>query len=156
FAAQSSGREVRITPYVLSVLELLQRYRYLPSTYVHALVGGGETYYKDALTRLFHERYIGRPAASWAAANARYRPAVCELLEKGEEALKLHGRYRRRLKTGNSFPHELMVCLVQASFELGAREHRLQMISSQDILDHPKCPPHTRHATHPWAIPISF
>lgn len=156
FVAQSSGRAVRITPYVLSVLELLQRFRYLPSTYIHALIGGGETYYKDVLTRLFHERYIGRPAASWAAANARYRPAVYELLEKGEQALKEHGRWRRRLKTGNSFPHELMVCLIQASFELGSREHGLQLIKAQDILDHPKCPLHTRHAKHPWAIPISF
>jgi hypothetical protein len=156
FVAQSSGRAVRITPYVLSVLELLQRFRYLPSTYIHALIGGGETYYKDVLTRLFHERYIGRPASSWAAVNARYRPAVYELLEKGEQALKEHGRWRRRLKTGNSFPHELMVCLIQASFELGSREHGLQLIKAQDILDHPKCPLHTRHAKHPWGIPVSF
>lgn len=157
FRPAPSGRSYRITGADLEMLQLLQRYRYLPSTYVAALLGLKGEYYKDRLTKLRHEAgSIDCPAASWAAANARYRPAVYALTKKGEQVLKVRGLYRPAPKTGNEFNHELGVCLIRASFEIGAGEHGLQLISDEDILNHAACPPETRRLPEPWAIPVTF
>ena len=97
------------------------------------------------------------PPASWYAANARYRPAVYMLTRKGEEALKQHGMFNPKPKSGEPFAHELMVNLFHAPLELGVSENpKLSLTSSTEILHHPKCPVETRLAKHPFRIPISF
>jgi hypothetical protein len=160
FKATPTGRAIRITEYDIAIVLLLQRYRYLPSTYIAALLKlktGNGAHFKKALTKLRHEAgLIDCPNPSWAAANARYRPAVYGLTKKGEALLKERGLYVPRPKTGHEFNHELMVCLIQASFELGARKHGLRIISAQDILDNERCPRSTRFEKHPWRLPVSF
>lgn len=157
FIAAPTGRAYRVTNKDVEVLCLLQRYRYLPSTYIFALLGWVGHHHKHLLTKLRHEAgLIDCPNASWAAANARYRPAVYVLTQKGEALLKERGLYQPRKKTGREFNHELMVCLVQASFELGAREHALKLITAADILNHANCPVQTRHLKDPWSIPVAF
>lgn len=157
FRAESRGEPYRLTQTDVDVLALLQRYRYLPSTYVAALLGLEGDYYKDILHKLRHKAgLIDCPPASWAAVNARYRPAVYGLTDKGASALKLRGLYVPRLKSGHEFNHELGVCLIRASFEIGARQHGLQLIPAEDILNHPNCPTHTRHQTSPWTVPVAF
>ena len=109
------------------------------------------------LAKLRHEAgLIECPNGSWAAANARYRPAVYGLTRKGERLLKDRGLWVPHSKTVNDFNHELMVCLIQASFVLGAREHGLTLIAADDILTHPSCPRERRYETNPWAVPVSF
>jgi hypothetical protein len=160
FIATPTGKRFIISERDVDILTLLQRYRYLPSNYIAALLGveyrpGAPI--KDNLTKLRHEAgLIDCPNPSWAAANARYRPAVYALTKKGEAELKTRGVYVRRPKTGHEFNHELMVCLVQASFELGAREHGLTLITAQDILDHPNCPRDKRFEKEAWRVPVSF
>jgi hypothetical protein len=157
FRAESRGEPYRLTPTDMSVLTLLQRYRYLPSTYIAALLSLEGDYYKDILHKLRHRAgLIDCPAPSWAAANARYRPAVYCLTDRGSQALKAARLYAPHPKTGHEFNHELGVCLIRASFELGVQEHCLQLITADDILAHPSCPPHTRNHKTPWAIPVSF
>jgi hypothetical protein len=152
-----TGKAHRITRNDVAVLELLQRYRYLPSNYIAALLGWTGEYYKDVLTKLRHEAgLIECPNASWSAANARYRPAVYCLTKKGEGLLRDRGLFVHRPKTGHEFNHELMVCLIEASFALGAKENNLQIITAQDILDHPNCPRSMRFEKHPWRVPVSF
>src|SRR5690606_2093782 len=139
------------------VLQLLNRYRYLPSNYIGALLGMEGKYYQDILYKLRRRAgMVECPNASWAAANARYRPAVYALTEKGEQELKDRAPWTPVPKTGHEFNHELGVCLIRASFELGAREHGLEVMGPQQILAHPKCPTATRHAKSPWSIPIAF
>ena len=157
FIAKPTGKPYRVTANDLAVLQLLQRYRYLPSNYVAALIGTASRWHKYQLMKLRHEAgLIECPNASWAAANARYRPAVYALTTKGEELLAERGLYESRRKSGREFNHELMVCLIQASFELGARERKLEVITARDILYHRNCPPHTRHEQEPWSIPVAF
>lgn len=157
FIASPTGKPFVITAKNIEVLTLLQRYRYLPSNYIAALLGWKGDYYKDLLSKLRHEAgLVECPNASWEAANARYRPAVYGITRKGEEELKKRGLYVPRPKTGHEFNHELMACLVQASFELGAREQGLQLITAQEILDHPACPKDTRYEKAPWSIPVRF
>lgn len=157
FKATPSGKSYRVTKNDVLVLALLQRYRYLPSNYIAALLGWKGEYYKDILTKLRHEAgLIDCPNSSWAAANARYRPAVYALTAKGEKLLKERGLYVPHPRTGYEFNHELMVCLIQASFELGAKQHGLEIISPQDILNHPNCPAATRYEKSPWRVPIAY
>jgi hypothetical protein len=157
FRAESRGESFRLTPIDVEVLALLQRYRYLPSNYIAALLALKGDYYKDILHKLRHRAgLIDCPPASWAAVNARYRPAVYCLTDNGAQALKHLSLYAPRPKTGHEFNHELGVCLIRASFEIGAREHGLQLITAEDILDHPNCPAHTRHQKNPWPVPVSF
>ena len=157
FTATPLGTPYRVTASDIAVLQLLQRYRYLPSTYIAELTRSKSRWYKYQLAKLRHEAgLIDCPNASWAAANARYRPAVYALTAKGEEFLKERGLFEPRHKSGREFNHELMVCLIQASFELGAREKKLEVITAHDILYHRNCPPSTRHEKDPWSIPVAF
>jgi hypothetical protein len=157
FIATPKGAPYRVTAHDLDVLQLLQTYRYLPSNYIAALLAEKSRWYKYQLAKLRHEAgLIECPNASWAAANARYRPAVYALTAKGMDLLKERGLYAPRRKTGREFNHELMVCLIQASFELSTREHGLEVIRAQDILDHPNCPAFTRLQKDPWSIPVAF
>lgn len=157
FRAESRGEPYRITESDLAVLQLLQRYRYLPSNYIAALLGRQGSYHQDMLHKLRHRAgLIDCPAASWAAANARYRPAVYALTPRGAAELRARGLYAPRPKTGHEFNHELGVCLIRASFELGAREQGLTLIGPDEILDHPNCPSATRRLAEPWSLPVSF
>lgn len=155
FTPSGIGKAVTPTPYVRAILELLRRYRYLPKPYIHAFVGGDAEYLKKLLTTLFHEGYVGRPAQGFRTANARYLPAIYELRDKGARLLDPHGRRGILRRAGEPFQHELMACLVRASFELGASEvPGLRYISGEEILNHPKCPEATRRAECPFAIPL--
>ena len=74
---------------------------------------------KNRLTVIRHEMgLIDCPPASWHAANARYRPAVYQLTQKGRQMLAAHGRTRRTFATNEDFAHEFGTCLTAASFAL--------------------------------------
>ena len=161
FVIEKRGTSHRITKTDLVILDLLQRYRYLPSTYLLTFLsqsGKTSAYYKKRLTHLRHElQVIDCPQASWHAANARYRPAVYMLTSKGVEALKQHGMFNPKPKSGEPFAHELMVNLFHASLELGVRDNsKLSFISSAEILGNSKCPEETRLEKRPFRVPISF
>lgn len=152
FQVEPRGDGFRLTPHKLAVLQLLQRYRYLPTKYIHAFVGGDFRYVQDMLTTLRHEgRLID---ARWAGHNALKQQAVYFLTRAGERALKEHGLFSPVLKTGSDFAHELGVCLVQASFELGAKEHGLRLITPREILE--LAPFETRKLKEPFAIPVTY
>jgi hypothetical protein len=156
FLVTPKGTSFIVTENDLRILVLLQRYRYLPSTYLAALVSTSYGYLKNRLTILRHEAgVIDCPRSSWHAANARYRPAVYCLTDKGEQVLKERGLYKPHPKANETFAHEFGVCLTMASFDLGAREHGLRLIDSDEILAHPSCPYATRHAERPFHLPLS-
>src|SRR5262249_47913123 len=86
----------------------------------------------------------------------RYRPAIYELDTKGREVLSDYGiRLSHRVGYGSSFPHELMVCLVMASFELAAKsDPALRFIPWRDLLA--AAPAHTQSAENPFAFPVAI
>ena len=55
---QSAGKSVIVSPRDLLIFRLLARYRYLPSIFLHAFVGGNPIRFKQRLGELFHEGYL--------------------------------------------------------------------------------------------------
>lgn len=149
------GRRVAVTPRDLQIFKLLDRYRYLPSNFILAFVGGNAGYHKARMTDLFHEGWLGKPLPQWEAMNARYRFDTYELGRKAIRALDDRGsREARRLGTGGAFRHELLVCLVMASLELSVQQHGVELVSWKDVLlDAPEM---TRRSDAPFAIPMTI
>lgn len=149
------GRRIAVTPRDLQIFRLLDRYRYLPSNFILAFVGGNAGYHKARMTDLFHEGWLSKPQPQWAALNARYRFDTYELGRKAALVLDdLGNRETHRLGGGSAFRHELMVCLVMASIELSARTHNVQLLGWKDVLL--AAPEATRQSETPFVIPMSF
>src|ERR1700719_1255112 len=86
------GKNIALTARDIEIFRQLCRYRYLNSTYLHAFAGGAsETRFKERLGDLFHEGFVDRPSQQWQLAEARCRPAVYELGERGKRALNEYG-----------------------------------------------------------------
>ena len=155
-----SDLRLEITPRDVEIFKLLERYRYLSSTYIHAFVGGAsETRLKERLGNLFHQGYIDRPEQQWQMANCRYRPAIYEAGKLGRqmlrqkcidavESLTLLGKVAH-----HQFAHSVMICETMASIEIGVRDNpHLRLISWQEILA--KAPERTRRSDRPFQIPL--
>tara|TARA_R110000868_G_scaffold71948_7_gene210094 strand:- start:763 stop:1695 length:933 start_codon:yes stop_codon:yes gene_type:complete len=161
----STGKRLELTARDLAIFELLERYRYLRSTFIHAFVGGAsETRFKERLGDLYHEGgYLDRPKEQWQFANARYMPVVYEatdnarriLIECGRAGCLEGGEASKRGSGGQrQFAHTLMTCEVLASIELATiADPNLRFISAQEILI--KAPERTRNSSHPFRIPCS-
>jgi hypothetical protein len=164
-----TGKRIRLTERDLEVFRLLTRYRFLRSTHLHALAGGrSDKRFVERLGDLYHEGgYIDRPKQQWQAINARYMPAVYELGKAGRSVLVEYsaaqqsgaapaGRHGRR--PSRHYHHELMICDILSSIEIGARaDPSLRFISWSEILASPKMPETTRNAARPMAarVPIA-
>jgi hypothetical protein len=147
---------IEITPRDVRMFQLLQRYRYLPSNFITALIGGSHRYLIKRLGELYHAGYLNRPEQQWQAINARYKPAVYELDSGAAAVLREHGlRSAHHVGRGRYFHHELMVCLIMASVELSCRAHDLQFVSWEEILDHERTPAATKTALAPFNIPVT-
>jgi len=156
-----TGKRIELTERDFEIFKLLDQYRYLPSTYIHAFVGGASvTRFKERLGHLYHESgHLDRPRKQWEFANARHRPAVYEIGASAVEALREHGvtgRDKRSFLSGvahRQFLHSLMICQVLASLELGVRANpKLRFIAWPEILA--RAPEQTRVSANPIRIPL--
>jgi hypothetical protein len=124
---QPSGKPVLVTPRDVAIFRLLNRYRYLRSTFLHAFFDADRTRFIRRLGQLYHDGgYIDRPKRQYAYANALYLPAVYEIGEPARQVLKYHGGepLKADRKAGSSgearnFAHALMICDILASIEIG-------------------------------------
>jgi hypothetical protein len=165
-----TGKRLQLTRRDLDILHLLTRYRYLRSTHLHALVGGrSRKRFIERLGDLYHEGgYLDRPKPQWQAVNARYMPVVYELAPAGHATLAQYGLTQDRNasssgwnggRPGRHFQHELMICDILSSIEIGARaDPGLRFISWPEILANPKMPESTRQAAKPLAarLPVTY
>jgi len=160
---QSIGKRIELSARDLEIFELLDRYRYLRSTFLHALLGGNRTRFIERLGDLYHEGYIGRPAQQWQFANARYMPAIYDLDRKGERVLKEYGLLsddspllsKGRMGACRQFAHQLMIADILASIELGVRQiPALRFVGWREIID--RAPEATRELANPFRIPVTF
>lgn len=163
----ATDKRLQITERDIEVLRLLGRYRYLRSSHLHALAGGqSHKRFIERLGHLYHEGgYVDRPAQQWQAINARYMPAVYELVDAGEQLLVELGAANRNLspllRKGRhgairQYRHDLMICDILASIEIGIRATgSLRFVSWPEILASPKMPEATRAAANPFALPVS-
>jgi hypothetical protein len=164
FSRKRTGKAITLTERDIEIFKLLERYRYLRSTFIHSFVGGYEKRLIERLGDLFHEGYLNRPPQQWRAFNARYTPAIYELDELGERFLKEHGLgggetrslvSRGRMGANREFAHAMMVSDTLASIELGARDSSgVRFISWRDILS--RAPQATRDAGNPFSLPVSI
>jgi hypothetical protein len=158
FSRKRAGKAINLTERDIEIFKLLERYRYLRSTFIHAFVGGYEKRLIERLGDLFHEGYLNRPPQQWRAFNARYTPAIYELDELGERFLKEHGlsggETRSLVSRANrEFAHAMMISDTLASIELGARTRSgVRFISWRDILS--RAPQATKDARNPFSLPV--
>jgi hypothetical protein len=154
------GKRIELTARDIEIFELLRRYRYLRSTYIHAFVGGAsETRFKERLGDLFHEGYVNRPLEQWEFAGARHQSAVYEI---GAGALRVLREVGADLDDGltflrkagqRQFLHSLMICEALASLELGARATpALRLIGWPEILG--RAPDAIRASPVPFRLPV--
>jgi Replication-relaxation len=142
----------RITPNDIRLLGLLAKYRYLQSDDIHAQLGGSLRYLIDRLDLLYRKpnQFINRPVQQRETANANYRPMVYELDTRGATALRELGHAVPAKTYHYNFAHELMVCRILASIELGAREAAARLIEWPEIYE--KLPEETKVLDEPHVI----
>jgi hypothetical protein len=73
FRRQPTGKKLWTSPRDIEIFRLLRRYRYLPSNFIGAFVGGNPIRLKQRLGDLYHEGYLDRPPQQWQTLKARYR-----------------------------------------------------------------------------------
>jgi Replication-relaxation len=160
-----SGCRIELQPRDLQIFRLLQRYRYLRSTYLHAFVGGDKTKLIERLGKLYHEGgYLDRPAQQWEALDARHRPAVYESTAKADAILRAEGLLSQdgparfgpeRNGVQRQFHHTLMICDILASIELTARAMPgLRYVPCDEI--RAKAPEAIRAASAPLHFPVAI
>jgi hypothetical protein len=155
------GRAVVVYPTDrdIEIFQLLTRYRYLPSDYIHAFVGGSVSALSRRLNRLSRKPnlYLARPRQQRETADANYRHLIYELDERGARVLKERGLSLPPKSYHRNFAHELMVAQITASFELGTRERaNIRLITWPEILANPTTPEATRLSPTAASIPVTF
>jgi hypothetical protein len=155
------GRPVaaHITERDVEILKLLARYRYLPADDIHAFVGGSLKNVANRLNLLSRKPnlHINRPYQQRQNANNNYRRLIYELDDRGIAILRERGLPHLPKTYHRNFAHELMVCRITASIELGARQNRaVRLITWQEIMASEKTPLATRQSATPGSVPVSF
>ena len=128
-----SGKTIVITAYDRAILDLLRRYRYLPSTWIIKLLQLDPQWAKRRLSQLRHDALLIECAKGTWGTNRYYQPAVYSLTPKGE-ALGTPC-----LKFGNRVKHDLLACLAMASLELGCREQGLKLYEWEHLQKREHC-----------------
>jgi Replication-relaxation len=149
----------RLTDRDVEIFKLLSRYRYLPSDDIHAFVGGDLVHLTRRLDLLQRKPNfcLNRPHQQRENAEANYRRLIYELDEPGFRVLRDRGLPVRPKTYHRNFAHELMVCRIVASIELGGRaDPLLRLISWQEILASDRTPQATRTAPRPERIPVAY
>ena len=155
-----TGKRLELSARDIEIFKLLERYRYLRSTYIHAFVGGAsEKRFKERLGDLFHEGYIDRPEQQWEFARARYLPVVYENGAGATRALREAGiaiddtRTFPATTAHRQFQHSLMICEILASLDLGVRaDPLLRFIAWPEILG--RAPEAVRSSGTPFRFPV--
>jgi hypothetical protein len=148
----------RITEDDIAAFTLLGRYRYLPIDYIAALDNRKliSLQWRFDLLQRRPNQYVNRPEQQRENADANYRRLIYELDDNGAFELEQRGAPYVKRKYHRNFAHELMVCMIAASFEIGTKENpEVQIIPWRGILASDKLPSRTRHMNEPRAIPFT-
>jgi hypothetical protein len=121
-----------VTPYVLEVLSLLARYKYLRANTIQALLPHrSEDGLRRTLRRMFDAALVEKPREQFRGYNSIYCPDIYMLDRDGEQALLDRGvnplavtRLYREATDGpiKNFAHAMMITDAMASVEVGARD----------------------------------
>jgi hypothetical protein len=148
----------RLTARDREVFKLLARYRYLRADFIHAFVGGSLKGLSRHLNILKREPncYIACPEQQRQSAAANYRHLIYQLDARGADIIAAEGIPVAR-RSHRNFAHEVMVCQILASLELGTlSQPGCRFITWAEIIQHPRFPEATCRAPAPHACPVSF
>ena len=130
-----NGRALAVYPTErdIEIFKLLTRFRYLPSHYIHAFVGGNQKGLIHRLNLLSRKPnlYLARPPQQRQCADANYRPLTYALDERGARVLRERDFLVPLKSSRHNFIHEL-------------------------ILANPNTPAATPQLPIPNAIPVSY
>ena len=122
---------LEITERDLSILELVQDYRFLNSRQIQALVGGSKHNVTERLSRLFHHAYLDRPSHQRELRSEGYRLMIYALAPKGAKLLarrsgslavvSRHLRENNRSAKRFHLAHTLMVSQFRACLTLACQ-----------------------------------
>src|SRR4029077_7317874 len=139
---------LRMTPAKLAVLDFMQDYDVLPSSYIKAAFGHWHG------TRLilaeFAKAHLIRVPKGYQHINARYRTRPLELTDLGRRHLQEAGRLRPRERMNDHFNHAYVRSVIWHSFNQAPKaDPRLTLHTEADILNHPSAPEATRREPNP-------
>jgi hypothetical protein len=143
----------------IEVFKLLVRFRYLPTDYIHAFVGGSLKALSHRLNLLSRKPnlYLARPHQQRQCADANYRRLIYQLDERGSRALRERGLSFLPKSYQGNYNHELMVAQITASIELGASQsHNIRLITWPEILASENTPKATQESATPASIRASY
>jgi hypothetical protein len=143
----------------IEIFRLLSRYRYLPSDYIHAFIGGNEKALSHRLNLLSRKPnlYLSRPQQQRQCADANYRRLIYELDDRGARALRDRGLSLLPKSYHRNFAHELMVAQITASIELGTLQStNTRLITWREILASEHTPRATRVSDTPASIRVTY
>lgn len=159
FVRQSRGKRLSLSPRDLAIFRLLDRYRYLRSSFIAAFFPEADrTGLIKRLGDLFHEGYLDRPVQQYRYANALYLPAIYALNDASGAVLRALGKEetsplleRVRMGAHHHFAHALMISDVLASIELGVRLSDLRFVPAMEIIRKAPC----RNLENPLRLRVS-
>jgi hypothetical protein len=141
----------------IEIFKCLARYQYLPTDYIHAFVQGDYKSLSHRLNLLSRKPnlYINRPHQQRGHAEANHRKLVYELDSPGAQELRDRDIPVSKKKDHRNFAHELMVCQIAASIDLGTiADPKIKVIRWPTILASDRVPDATRRLANPLSIPI--
>ena len=159
---QPAVKRLILTEADLQLFEAIQRHGPLPTHYLYAFTKGlrkDYTHLQNRLTEFYNGDaggpYLTRPPQQFASFAARYQHLVYDLAPRARLALVEQGRSAPiRPRRSDPFVHQLMQACVGASIEITAPDRGVEYIHRETIFAHERCPPCTRAAPNPLAIPI--
>lgn len=157
-STEPNGRPLEMGARDRAILELLDpkfRFKYLPSNWVHAFIGGDWTWLRKRLARMKRgpECYLVRPKQQDWSENARYKHDVYARSDAGAKFLGTANG--SKIYKDREYAHDLLTDLVDASIEIGVRnDPSLRLLTWAHLATHPNVPARTRHAEHPFRIPL--
>jgi hypothetical protein len=121
----------------IEIFKLLNRYRYVRRTFIHALLAHNldDDWLRHRIYDLSKCGYLREPSRQKQSGNYRYCPRIYELAPKGKAALVEHGI---EVLTWNSreseFWHQVMIGDVVASIEIAAKQNGIAFAHRQDVI----------------------
>jgi hypothetical protein len=143
----------------IEIFKLLVCFRYLPTDYIHAFVGGNLKALSHRLNLLSRKPnlYLARPHQQRHCADANYRRLIYQLDERGSRALRERGLPFLPKSFHGNFNHELMISQITASIELGTLQNpNVRLITWPEILASENTPKAMRESSTPTSIPASY
>jgi hypothetical protein len=149
FNPDTRPQPIHITPAKLRVLDFMQDYDVIPSSYIHAWYGHPK--FTQALLTEFSKAHLIEFAPGYEHFNARYRVYPLSLTKLARRELANAGRLRHREPINDHFKHRYLRSVIQHSFAQAPREiPQLSLQSEGQLLNHNRPDPQPADPNASW------